>query len=145
MNSTAIGYGATTTRDNQMAFGTASNTYTTPGITSAASKAAQTGPTQVVTSDAGGNLAARDLTDLPAFQAVQQGVAMAMAMAGGTAILPEDKDHAISVDWGTFDGQNATAISGVQRLGDRLFLNGAVGIGCNQANVGGRAGLTYAW
>ncbi len=57
VNSAAFGNGATTTRANQQVLGTAANTYTTPGITSAASLAAQTGPTQIVTSDAAGNLA----------------------------------------------------------------------------------------
>jgi len=56
-NSAAFGVGATATRANQQVFGTATNTYTMPGITSGASAAAQTGPTQFVTSDAGGNLA----------------------------------------------------------------------------------------
>jgi trimeric autotransporter adhesin len=55
--STAIGAGAVTTAPNQMVFGTGSSTYVAPGITSAASKAAQSGPLQIVTSDAGGNLA----------------------------------------------------------------------------------------
>jgi hypothetical protein len=45
------------TRANQVVVGTATNTYTLPGITSPASKAAQTGPTHVVTSDAFGDLA----------------------------------------------------------------------------------------
>jgi autotransporter adhesin len=56
-NSAAIGVGATATRPNQMVFGTGTSTYTTPGITSAASAAAQTGPTNFVTSDAAGDLA----------------------------------------------------------------------------------------
>src|SRR5262249_51153003 len=56
-NSSAIGTGATATAPNQMAFGTASNTYVAPGITSAGSKAAQSGPLEIVTSDAGGHLA----------------------------------------------------------------------------------------
>jgi trimeric autotransporter adhesin len=56
-NSAAFGNGAVATRANQQMFGTASNTYTMAGITSAASAAAQKGPVQVVTSDAGGNLA----------------------------------------------------------------------------------------
>ena len=63
-NSAAIGNGATATRANQQVFGTAANTYTMPGITSAASRAAQTGPTQIVTSDAGGNLATTTLAGL---------------------------------------------------------------------------------
>ena len=56
-NSAAFGPGATATRANQQVFGTAGNTYTAPGITSTASKAAQSGPVQIVTSDFGGNLA----------------------------------------------------------------------------------------
>jgi autotransporter adhesin len=56
-NSSAIGAGAVTHAPNQMVFGTATNTYQTPGITSAASLAAQTGPTNFVTSDATGHLA----------------------------------------------------------------------------------------
>src|SRR5258705_90296 len=55
--STAIGAGAVTTAPNQMMFGAASNTYVAPGITSAASLAAQSGPTNFVTSDASGHLA----------------------------------------------------------------------------------------
>ena len=61
-NAAAFGNGATTTRANQHVYGTASNTYTMPGITSAASRAAQSGPTQVVTSDAAGNLATTTLS-----------------------------------------------------------------------------------
>jgi autotransporter adhesin len=56
-NSAAFGSGATATRANQQVFGTVSNTYTISGITSEASRAAQSGPTQIVTSDGGGNLA----------------------------------------------------------------------------------------
>jgi autotransporter adhesin len=44
-----------------MDFGTGSTTYTMPGIESAASLAAQVGPTQFVTTDVGGNLASFDL------------------------------------------------------------------------------------
>jgi len=57
-NSTALGNGAAVTRANQMVFGTAGNTYTAPGITSAASLAAQTGTLSFVTTDPAGNLAA---------------------------------------------------------------------------------------
>jgi len=81
-NSTAIGAGATATAPNQMAFGTASNTYVAPGITSAASKAAQSGPLQIVTSDAAGNLATNtpaglglaSLTDINAINAQIGGI-----------------------------------------------------------------------
>jgi trimeric autotransporter adhesin len=45
-------------------FGTASNTYTMPGITSAASRDAQSALIQVVTSDENGNLASAMLAGL---------------------------------------------------------------------------------
>jgi hypothetical protein len=64
-NASAIGEGATTTRDNQVVIGTKTNTYTTPGITSAASSAAQAGPLEIVTTDANGNLAAQAISELP--------------------------------------------------------------------------------
>ena len=56
-NASALGNGATTTRDNQVVIGTATNTYTTPGVTSNASIAVQSGPLSLVTTDANGNLA----------------------------------------------------------------------------------------
>jgi autotransporter adhesin len=63
-NSAAYGNGATATRANQQVFGTASNTYTMAGIGSAASKAAQSGSTELVTSDGAGNLATTSLASL---------------------------------------------------------------------------------
>jgi len=63
-NSAAFGNGATAMRADQQVFGTVSNTYTMPGITLAASRAAQVGPTQIVTSDTGGNLATSTLAGL---------------------------------------------------------------------------------
>ena len=59
-----IGNGATTTRDNQIAIGIITNTYTTPGITSNASIAAQSGLLSIVTTDANGNLAQVPITSL---------------------------------------------------------------------------------
>jgi hypothetical protein len=54
-NSAAFGNGAVTTQANQQMFGTASNSYTMAGLTTT-STAAQTGPLQIVTSDASGTL-----------------------------------------------------------------------------------------
>lgn len=62
--SAALGAGASTGRANQIVIGTGANTYTMPGIASDASRAAQSGPTQIVTTDAGGNLAAVPLQSL---------------------------------------------------------------------------------
>jgi hypothetical protein len=52
----AIGYGARATRANQFVLGTANSTYSIPGIMSPASRAAMSGPVQIVTADADGNL-----------------------------------------------------------------------------------------
>ena len=156
LSSTAIGSGAATTRDNQMVFGTSTNTYTASGINSAASLAAQTGPTRFVTSDAAGNLATSDLNSAVANSAAFQnlrsdirnnteGVAMAIALGGSGSILPENKSFAVSTNFGTFQGQNAMGFSGVGRLNDNVFLNGGVGAGLGQGTVGGRAGITFAW
>jgi len=57
MGTDSAGNGAVATLPNQYVMGTSNHTYTTPGITSALSKSRQSGPLQVVTSDAGGNLA----------------------------------------------------------------------------------------
>jgi autotransporter adhesin len=55
--SSAIGAGAVNTAANQMMLGTAANTYVAPGVTSAASAAAQLGTTKFVSSDSAGRLA----------------------------------------------------------------------------------------
>ena len=58
--SVAIGRGAVATRVDQVALGSAASTYTMSGIASDASRAAQSGATGFVTSDASGNLAVAD-------------------------------------------------------------------------------------
>ena len=64
-NSTALGTGATTTRANQVMMGTSDTTYTMAGVASTDSKTAQTGgPTHVVTSNSGGDLAAYTFAEL---------------------------------------------------------------------------------
>ena len=133
------------------------------GITSAASLAAQSGPTQVVTTDAAGHLAAASFSgaDISALQSnvatlqtqmgtlqtqmrqAFEGTAIAIAM-GGSA-LPSDKRFAISTNWGTFRGQNAMSLGAQMRLNQYVVLNGGVAAGFAQGGVGGRAGVTVAW
>ena len=135
-----------------MMFGTDTSTYTAPGITSAASRAAQTGPREIVTTDAGSNLASDTLGGLGLATVDQlgrtnQGVAMAMALSGIPTILPTDTTYAIAANWGTFDGENAVSVGGSARLIDNVFINGggAIGTGGRSGNAGGRAGVTFAW
>lgn len=155
----AIGNGAQATRENQVVLGISSYTYTTPGITSAASRAAQTGPTQIVTSDAGGNLATSTLASLGVATTADigainsrlddlttrsnkayTGVAMAFAMAGVPTLLPSEK-LAMAVNWGTFEGANGLALNAALRLHDQVQLNGGIGYGPDQHIAGGRVGL----
>jgi hypothetical protein len=162
-NSTAIGNGATVTRANQQAFGTASNTYTMGGITSAASRSAQSGATQVVTADAAGNLATSTLAglgiasagDIGAINArldnltaqsnkAMTGVAMAFAMAGVPTLMPHER-FAVTMNWGNFQSANGLALNAAVRLDERVQFNAGVGYGANQNIVGGRAGLRFGW
>jgi len=169
-NSSAIGAGATATAPNQMAFGTASNTYVAPGITSAASKAAQSGPLEIVTSDAGGHLATNtaaglglaSLTDINAINSqiggintrlndldgrttkALNGVSMAFAMGGTPWLLPTER-FAVSMDWGTFQGTNAVALNAALRVGTNVQANGGLAYGANGGGAGGRAGVRLGW
>jgi hypothetical protein len=149
-NSVAIGVGVSTTRDDQFMFGDATNTYTAPGITSAASTSAQSGPVQVVTTDSSGNLAAADLGALGIGSAAQverntEGVAMAMALSGVDNILPNGTTYSLSANWGNFDNEDAVALGGAVRLYDNIFASGAGAVGTNSGHGGGRAGVTVAW
>ncbi len=162
-NSAAVGNGATVTRANQQVFGTATNTYTMSGITSAASRAAQSGPTQLVTSDASGNLATTTLGslglastgDINAINArldsltatsnkATTGVAMAFAMAGVPTLMP-DEHFAVTMNWGNFQSANGLAFNAAVRLDNHVQLNAGVGYGANQNLVGGRVGVRYGW
>ena len=169
-NATAIGSGAVATRANQQSFGTTSNTYTMAGITSAASRAAQTGPLQFVTTDSGGNLGSSTLGDLGIAGIADiagingqiaglnsrlndldgqsskalNGVAMAFAMSGTPWVMPAER-FAMTLNWGTFDGTNALALSGAMRLGEHMQANGGVAYGTNGGGVGGRLGVRIGW
>lgn len=159
-NSVAIGPGATTTRANQAVLGTAAATYTLPGITSAASLAAQAPNSKFVTTDAAGNLATSSFgpSDIANLQSdvfslradldqtrkrAYEGTAIAIALGGGT--LPDNKRFALSANWGGFRGENAAGVTGLLRVTDNLVINGGVGFGFSEGGVGGRVGATLAW
>jgi autotransporter adhesin len=169
-NSAAIGNGATATRANQQVFGTASNTYTMGGITSGASAAAQSGPTQIVTSDAGGNLATTTLAglglasmgDINAINSqlaginnrlddltlrsnkAYSGVAMAFAMAGVPTLMPNES-FAMTMNWGTFQSANGLALNAAVRVDNHVQLNAGFGYGPDQRIGGGRVGVRVGW
>jgi Head domain of trimeric autotransporter adhesin len=164
-NAMAIGNGAVATRDNQVVIGTASNTYTAPGITSAASRAAQSGPLQVVTTDANGNLAsdggaifsninilnsqmARINQNLDQLnhdvKRLDGGVAMAMALGG--VYLPEHQRFAIHTNVGFYNGAQALGVQGIARINRTFTANGGVAYDLTgNGGVGGRVGISAGW
>jgi hypothetical protein len=158
-NAMAIGNGAVATRDNQVVVGTASNTYTMPGITSAASRAAQVGPLQVVTSDANGNLATdggalfNNINNLNQqiahidqdLRRLDGGVAMAMALGG--VYLPEHQTVAVHANLGFYNGAQAFGIQGVGRINQTFTVNGGVAFDVSGRGngVGGRIGMSAGW
>jgi len=166
----AIGNGAKATLQNQVMLGTADYTYTTPGITSATSLARQTGPLQIVTSDASGNLATNTaaglglatssdistinselsgvnarLNDLDSRTTkALNGVAMAFAMSG-VPWLDRTEHVAVAANWGTFQGTNGLALNAALRLSTNVQANGGIAYGVNGGGVGGRAGVRLGW
>ena len=122
-HSTAIGADAVATKDHQMVFGTTGDTYTTPGITSGKSKSRQSGPLEVVTSDAGGNLATDGGSIFNQLNRLNRrssdafaGVALALAANGPD--LTGNERFGVSANYGNFEGSNAFGMGfeGVLRL-----------------------------
>ncbi|MGN6095257.1 MAG: hypothetical protein ACTHP8_03380 [Bosea sp. (in: a-proteobacteria)] len=154
--STAIGAGAVASRPRQIAIGTAASTYTLPGLSSAASRSTQSGPTQIVTTDAAGNLAAMpiDLAGLDqridglavyardSRREARQGVAAAMAMTG--APLPSRPGK---TSWAgntaTFRGEWAAGFAVAHRLDVAIPIAINAGVSLTGNSFGGaRLGLS---
>jgi hypothetical protein len=149
VNSSAFGGGAAATRIDQVVVGTATNTYTLPGIASAASTAAQSGQLGLVTSDAAGNLAydpglfdqigknKRDIRDN------KEGIAMAMAL--DAPYVAPGMTFAMSGGYGNFEGSSAVALSGAFRVSPNVQFDAGLGYGVSHNNLGGRVGVTVSW
>ncbi len=139
-NSAAFGNGAVTTRANQQVFGNASNTYTMPGITSRASKAFQSGPLEVVTTDANGNLASDGGQLFKQVARNQAGIAIATAMQ--TPDLTGNESFGFKVSYGNFDvDANAIAITSAGVLGRDVLVKGDR----FTVDIGGGAGMAYGF
>ena len=156
-----------------MVFGTKNDTYTAPGITSGLSKNRQSGPLEVVTSDAGGNLATDGGSIFNQLNRLNRrsdqafaGVALALAAVGPD--LAGNERFGVSANWGNFEGSNAfgmgfEGVLGYDMLtrGDRIALTGGFGVGfedgSNNNNFGhsfgssdddvwgGRVGAQWTW
>jgi outer membrane murein-binding lipoprotein Lpp len=75
---------------------------------------------------------------------LRQGVAMSLAM-DGTGALGADETFAISMNLGTYGGQNGMAAGFAFRAAQHVTFNGGIGTGVNGGLVGGRAGVRLAW
>ena len=155
------------TRENQQVFGTASNTYTMAGITTQASKNAQSGQTYLVTSDSAGNLATTSFSpdqaqyDISSLQGdinslqrrdeqLASGVAISLALA--QPLFQPGQEFAVRVGWGDFDGSSAFGVTaaGVVAAGfvgptSTVIVDGGIGTGTSTNMVAGRTGVSLGW
>ena len=169
-NSVAIGAGVSTTRANQVAVGSESSTYTLAGVSSTASQTAQSGPTELVTADANGNLATIDgATFLDArfngalsaqnaridaqgrridsnaddIEENRAGIAIALAME--SPYVPANATFALSGGFGYYENESAFAFATSYRASPSFVLSAGVGSGLNEKTVGARVGAQYSW
>ena len=154
-NSTAIGAFARTTDDHQLMFGTSGETYAMPGITSLLSKSRQSGPLEVVTTDADGNLASDGGSIFKSIEENTEGIAMAMALENPD--LKGSENFGIAINGGFFEGSYAIAGAVMATLTDDLFsqlgagsggrlaLAGGGAYGVEHNNFGGRVGFQLTW
>jgi hypothetical protein len=150
----ANGDGAISNRDNEFVLGTNDHTYTAPGITSGLSRARQSGPLEVVTSDAGGHLATDGGEIFARLDEAESGIALAMSMEDPDLIGNER--FGARVNYGNFEGANALSwtFAGVLgrdviRAGDRIAIGGGFGVGFEEGRGddvwGGRVGAQWTW
>jgi hypothetical protein len=155
-NSSAFGAGSAANRDNQMVFGTREQTYTAPGMNTDLSRARQSGPLGVVTSDNFGNLASDNGALYKEVASAKSGAAVAMALSDPT-LGPKER-VGVKLSYGRFDGANAIGFNAVGVFGRNLMLAGdrltfSAGVGWGNATVsnysrdiiGTRAGMQWTW
>ena len=65
-------------------------------------------------------------------------------LAGVPALLPTEK-FALSVNWGTFEGENGAALSGAVRIYKNVQLQGSFAYGFRANMPGGHAGLRFGF
>ncbi|MCC7253575.1 hypothetical protein [Hyphomicrobium sp.] len=161
-NSAAFGADATTTRDNQQMFGTTTNTYTMAGVNSDDSRAAQSGPVNLVTTDGDGNLAGRtfdelglaSIGDIAGIQSQINGLidrddelaeGIAISLALDAPVLRNGQTFAMRGGWGNFEGSNAAGFTAAGALSQNVVVDAGVGWGTSQGTVAGKAGVTIGW
>ena len=172
--STAVGFAAATTRDNQVVLGGAGSSVTVGDI--AASTAAQSGTVNIATVDASGTLGASGLTlaDLPApgqlsalsgqvgalstqvgdlfdlADVNRRGVrkaheGVALALAMESPVLMPGANFGLAGGFGYYKDRVAGAVSFAARVSDTTAFTAGVGVGADSGEVGARAGFQMSW
>lgn len=147
-DSTAIGANAETTRANQVMLGTAAESYTLPGLPGDLSRSFQSGPLELVTTDAEGNLASGGGSIFGDIEDNTEGIAIALALENPD--LKGSEKFGIAVNGGYYGGEYAVAGTVMATLfeganGGRLAIAGGAGYGVERENVGARAGFQLTW
>jgi hypothetical protein len=147
--------------------GTAGQTVSAPGITSAQSRQRQSGPVEIVTTDASGNLASdggvlfgelssinRQLSTIDnrlntldrRTEKAFEGVAMSMAMASAVPYLSDSENFAFSGSFGAFETGNQALAFGVRaRVSRAMSLGGGLAVGVQDGSVGGTVNARWGW
>lgn len=156
-NSTAIGAGAESTREHQITLGTGQDTIKARGITSEKSRARQSGPLELVTTDAFGNLASdagqtfsqinanTALLSQHSAQLETQGKGIAIAMAMPDAWLGDKERFSIAGSVGGFDGETAIAFAAIVRIDQTWSLNAGLGADTSFEEFGWKVGARAGW
>ena len=155
----STGAAAVANNQNEFVLGTANHTYTAPGITSGASRAAQSGPLEVVTTDKNGHLASDGGLLYNTLSEFGAGIAIAMSLENPD--LVGNERFGIAANLGFFEGNVALGVSMMGVLGhnftgngERWALSGAVGVSLDNeefgghsagSTVAGRAGVQVSW
>ncbi len=170
-HSTAIGADAKSTRNHQVTLGTGGDTIRAPGIASEKSKERQSGPLEVVTTDASGNLASDGgytFNELNAHSATLQSHSatlnahsallsqhtakleehakgLAIAMSLPDAWIEANKRFAIAGSIGGFGDETALGFAGILRLDDVWSVNGKLGADTDFSEFGWTVGARASW
>lgn len=74
----------------------------------------------------------------------ERGVSMAFALSG-VGDLSSDEHFAVAMNRGTFQGQNSLAAGLAVRASQNISFNAGISGDLSGGNVGGRAGVRFAW
>ncbi|MDJ0513472.1 MAG: hypothetical protein QNJ62_08525, partial [Methyloceanibacter sp.] len=131
-----------------------------PGITSQKSKNRQSGPLEIVTSDANGNLATDGGRTFRQVEQNREGISknrsgVALAMAMDNPDLVGNEQFGIAGHYALFDGASGIGFTALGVVGhdfitegDRFALSGGFGVGFNDVGDdgwGGRIGGQWTW